>query len=48
METSEFLSSSIFCITSKNTLFYVAKIIISMYKITGKEEKMKLQFSLVL
>jgi len=29
METSEFLSLSLFCIASKNTLFSIAKIIIS-------------------
>ena len=28
METSEFLFPSLFCIASKNTLFYVAKILI--------------------
>ena len=39
LETSEFLSNSLFCITSKTTLFCVAKVIISWWKVVRIEEK---------
>jgi len=39
METSEFLSLSLFCIASKNTQSYGAKIIISRRKAVRIEEK---------